>query len=79
MCGMTVWRFQWCWSLSRQHPGHGRARRAGTYGLLILTSATPNRVEVSHLAALVIIGSMVAHSPTEVLVARWFTGETGDS
>ena len=49
-----------------------------TYTLFILTSSMPNRVELAHLAALVIIGSMVAHSSTDVLVARWFTEEAPD-
>ncbi len=43
-----------------------------TYSLLILTSGAPQKFELYHLAGLVIIGSIVAHSSTDVLVVRWF-------
>lgn len=42
------------------------------YGLLILEAAVRRSDEMFHLVALVVVGSMVAHSSTDVLVARWF-------
>lgn len=42
------------------------------YGLLILESGVVNRDELFHLVAIVIAMSIVAHSSTDVLVARWF-------
>lgn len=41
------------------------------YGLLILRSGVPRAGELFHLVALVVTGSIVAHSSTDVLVARW--------
>ncbi|AUX33076.1 MULTISPECIES: cation:proton antiporter [Sorangium] len=45
------------------------------YGLLILRSGAPRADEMFHLIALVVAGSIVAHSSTDVLVARWFRRE----
>ncbi|BBL77257.1 cation:proton antiporter [Methylomagnum ishizawai] len=42
------------------------------YGILILKAAIPGASHLFHLVALVIAGSMVAHSSTDVLIARWF-------
>ncbi len=42
------------------------------YGLLILQSSAPNARHLAHLVAVVIVGSMVAHSSTDVLIANWF-------
>ena len=42
------------------------------YGLLILKEGT----ELFHLIALVVIASIVAHSATDILVARWFDRNT---
>ncbi len=42
------------------------------YALLILEAGTPLSDELFHLAALVIVASILAHSSTDVLVARWF-------
>jgi len=42
------------------------------YGLLVAHSGIHNATLVFHLAALVIIGSIVAHSSTDVPIARWF-------
>ncbi len=42
------------------------------YGLLLLNAAVPQGNEMFHIIALVIIGSMIAHSSTDVLIAHWF-------
>ncbi|HEX2280153.1 MAG TPA: cation:proton antiporter [Thermomicrobiales bacterium] len=42
------------------------------YALLILEAGIPLGDEIFHLVAIVIIGSIIAHSSTDVLVARWF-------
>ncbi|WP_437589033.1 cation:proton antiporter domain-containing protein [Sorangium sp. So ce1000] len=49
------------------------------YGLLILRSGAPRADEMFHLIALVVAGSIVAHSSTDVLVARWFRQEEPES
>ena len=41
------------------------------FGLLVLKSGLPRGNEVFHLTALVITASILAHSSTDVLVARW--------
>ncbi len=48
------------------------------YGLLILRAAAPVGDELFHLIALVVVASIVAHSSTDVLVARWFEGDADD-
>jgi sodium/hydrogen antiporter len=45
------------------------------YGLLILTAGVPGGEEMFHLIALVVVASILAHSSTDVLVARWFREE----
>lgn len=45
---------------------------AVVYGLLVLESQIPAADAVFHLVALTIVLSIVAHSSTDVLVARWF-------
>jgi NhaP-type Na+/H+ or K+/H+ antiporter len=45
------------------------------YGLLILTAGVPGGEEMYHLIALVVVASILAHSSTDVLVARWFRDE----
>jgi NhaP-type Na+/H+ or K+/H+ antiporter len=47
------------------------------YGLLILRAPVEGRDQMFHLIALVIVFSIVAHSSTDVLVARWFRREAG--
>jgi sodium/hydrogen antiporter len=42
------------------------------FGLLVLKSQVPDAVHLFHLVAIVIAGSIVAHSSTDVLVERWF-------
>jgi NhaP-type Na+/H+ or K+/H+ antiporter len=42
------------------------------YGLLLFQRNVPNAERLFHLIALVIAGSIVAHSSTDVLLARWF-------
>lgn len=42
------------------------------YGLLILDSGAPNADEMFHLIAIVVAVSIVAHSSTDVLIARQF-------
>ena len=45
---------------------------AVVYGLLVLESQIPAGDEVFHLVAVTIVLSILAHSSTDVLVARWF-------
>lgn len=45
------------------------------YGLLILRAGAPLADEMFHLVALAIAGSIIAHSSTDVLLARWFREE----
>ena len=48
------------------------------YGLLILKSGAPQGEHLFHLIALVVAASIIAHSSTDVLIARWFEqGESG--
>jgi NhaP-type Na+/H+ or K+/H+ antiporter len=42
------------------------------YGLLVLEAQIPAADEVFHLVALTIVLSILAHSSTDVLIARWF-------
>ncbi len=42
------------------------------YGLLIVQAAVPGADRMFHLVAIVVAGSMIAHSSTDVLFARWF-------
>jgi NhaP-type Na+/H+ or K+/H+ antiporter len=44
------------------------------YGLLILNTGVQDGDRRFHLIALVTAASIVAHSSTDVLVARWFRG-----
>jgi sodium/hydrogen antiporter len=48
------------------------------YALLILEAGLTSSDELFHLAALVIVASILAHSSTDVLVARWFEPDAGD-
>lgn len=43
------------------------------YGLLILNRGVARADALFHLVALVIVASILAHSSTDVLIARWFT------
>jgi sodium/hydrogen antiporter len=45
------------------------------YGLFILTAAVPGSQEMFHLIALVVAASILAHSSTDVLIARWFRAD----
>lgn len=47
------------------------------YGLLVLRHGAPNSQYIFHLIALVIALSIVAHSSTDVLVARWLQNKLG--
>lgn len=49
------------------------------YGLLILEARVDFSDEMFHLVALVVAASILAHSSTDVLVARWFEPGTGHS
>jgi NhaP-type Na+/H+ or K+/H+ antiporter len=49
------------------------------YGLLVLDAGVPDADRIFHLIALVTILSIVAHSSTDVLVARWFERSTPGS
>ena len=42
------------------------------YGLLIVKSGFSASGELFHLVALVVVASIVAHSSTDVVIARWF-------
>jgi hypothetical protein len=42
------------------------------YGLLIVHAAVPDADRMFHLVAIVVTGSMIAHSSSDVLFARWF-------
>lgn len=44
------------------------------YGLLVLESGVERSDELFHLVALVIVLSILAHSSTDVLVAKQFEG-----
>lgn len=44
------------------------------YGLLILQAGVPGADRIFHLVAVVVAASMIAHSSTDVLFARWFRG-----
>lgn len=44
------------------------------YGIHVLQTRIPYASEVAHLAGLVVVGSILAHSSTDVLAARWFRG-----
>ncbi|MDP3909761.1 MAG: cation:proton antiporter [Gemmatimonadales bacterium] len=48
------------------------------YGLLIVQAAVPGADRMFHLVGVVVAGSMVAHSSTDVLFARWFRRTEGD-
>jgi len=48
------------------------------YGLLILRSGVAQRSELFHLVALVVVASIIAHSSTDVVVARWFESGMND-
>ncbi len=47
------------------------------YGLVVLQSAVARANFLFHLIAIAIVGSMVAHSSTDVLVANWFKNSAG--
>ena len=48
------------------------------YALLILEAGLALGDELFHLAALVVTASILAHSSTDVLVARWFQSDDGE-
>ena len=45
------------------------------YGLLVLESGAPGSDVIFHLVALTIVMSILAHSSTDIVVARWFDDE----
>ncbi len=47
-------------------------RALGLYGLLILESGVALSGEMFHLITPVVVASILLHSSTDVLVARWF-------
>jgi len=47
------------------------------YGIFVLESHIPNARHLAHLIAIVVIGSMIAHSSTDVLIAQWFRRREG--
>ncbi len=49
------------------------------YGLLLFQRDVPNAERLFRLIALVIAGSIIAHSSTDVLLARWFADEETSS
>ena len=48
------------------------------YGLLIVQAAVPGAGRMFHLVGVVVAGSIVEHSSTDVLFARWFRRTEGD-
>ena len=42
------------------------------YGLLILRAGISEGLHLFHLVAIVILGSIILHSSTDVIIARWF-------
>ena len=48
------------------------------YGLLIVQAAVPGADRMFHLVAIVVVASMIAHSSTDVLFARWFRRKERD-
>jgi NhaP-type Na+/H+ or K+/H+ antiporter len=49
------------------------------YGLLVLRSGVHDTTEMFHLIALVVAFSIVAHSSTDIVMARWLRGEGAGS
>ena len=47
------------------------------YGLLLFERNVPHADRLFRLVALVIVGSIVAHSSTDTVLARWFVGRRG--
>ena len=47
-------------------------------GLLVLQAGLERSNQLFHLIAIVIVGSILAHSSTDVLVARWFRNDEVD-
>jgi NhaP-type Na+/H+ or K+/H+ antiporter len=45
------------------------------YALLVLESGIPAADQIFHLAAITIVASILAHSSTDIVVARWFDDE----
>ncbi|MCZ7572435.1 MAG: cation:proton antiporter [Ardenticatenaceae bacterium] len=48
------------------------------YGLYILASGAPDARRLFNLTAVVVAGSIIAHSSTDVVVARWFQGQESE-
>jgi hypothetical protein len=48
------------------------------YGLLVLTAGLAASERLFALIALTVVVSIVAHSSTDVLIARWFRNDAGD-
>ena len=48
------------------------------YALLVLNSGATSASLIFHLAAIIIAVSMIVHSTTDVVVARWFVSESSD-
>jgi NhaP-type Na+/H+ or K+/H+ antiporter len=46
---------------------------SAVYALLILKAGVAAGDRIFHLAAVVVAGSVIAHSSSDVLVARWFS------
>jgi NhaP-type Na+/H+ or K+/H+ antiporter len=44
------------------------------YGLLLFTFGVPNSEQLFHFTAVVIVASILAHSSSDVPIARWFRG-----
>jgi NhaP-type Na+/H+ or K+/H+ antiporter len=49
------------------------------YGILILKAGLVRGDELFHLLAIVVAGSIIAHSSTDVLIARWFQKAEAES
>ncbi len=55
----------------------GRCFSSMSFRLLILKTGIPHAMRVFHLVAIVVTGSIIVHSSTDVPVARWFHEEQG--
>jgi NhaP-type Na+/H+ or K+/H+ antiporter len=50
------------------------------YGLLMISTGIPRAPYLFHLVVLVVVGSIIASSSTDVIVARWFQkGEANEA
>ncbi len=71
--GVALWRSELDWRERMTAAWFGPKGFASVvYGLLLFERGVPNADRLFRLIALVIVGSIVAHSSTDTLLARWF-------